>query len=623
MDLVVKLAGELSAARTRASRRRDSGVTSTSHGGPTIDAEEHAAAESFARVFRPEDFLRKADVEDDIGELLCSAVEDAAEVIAYSQNVSCSEKEWLIHLVSAAPFALSRDDGSAKRVAPPRVRVSACRVVSIFARAASEKAAAVSMLVSAGVLRSIISAMADSDDDVAGAAASATLAIAIGSEAGLANVIALRGGETGNGASESTNNGKVVSTDAAAALDFDASDASVGLFLLLTRDRRVSSIVRLRCLEVAAKIAMQTTHGANALVGAGFVPSFVAELSRSDDVLAVLGTLELCGDLLSAQGMCDARALAVPILECIIKLASVSADAGGVSRDLSIVARAMSVLARCVARSSFDDKHMVVAVLSSGLDPRMTESLAEEEGVQLAEASASAFGELGLAECADVVDMAMTTTVVAGRLSFIALAGFGSVESQMGAMHSLAAMIGADRPGSAILSDDAELKLRQAVLAATAVASPNSSVAQLLLGRLQRSDPEKRIAMYRFLAPMCSRQWFVVLVCEDEEFVQRICDVDSESGLSMQNFRHSVVLSTKASLDAIFETTHSTANDDNTMAMENGHASVPVTTPASEPTITARLDRARQLIIAAARNGPLGHGRGSEAAAPVVAMDVG
>ena len=113
MDLVVKLAGELSAARTRASRRRDSGVTSTSHGGPTIDAEEHAAAESFARVFRPEDFLRKADVEDDIGELLCSAVEDAAEVIAYSQNVSCSEKEWLIHLVSAAPFALSRDDGSA------------------------------------------------------------------------------------------------------------------------------------------------------------------------------------------------------------------------------------------------------------------------------------------------------------------------------------------------------------------------------------------------------------------------------------------------------------------------------------------------------------------------------
>ena len=384
MDLVVKLAGELSAARTRASRRRDSGVTSTSHGGPTIDAEEHAAAESFARVFRPEDFLRKADVEDDIGELLCSAVEDAAEVIAYSQNVSCSEKEWLIHLVSAAPFALSRDDGSAKRVAPPRVRVSACRVVSIFARAASEKAAAVSMLVSAGVLRSIISAMADSDDDVAGAAASATLAIAIGSEAGLANVIALRGGETGNGASESTNNGKVMSTDAAAALDFDASDASVGLFLLLTRDRRVSSIVRLRCLEVAAKIAMQTTHGANALVGAGFVPSFVAELSRSDDVLAVLGTLELCGDLLSAQGMCDARALAVPILECIIKLASVSADAGGVSRDLSIVARAMSVLARCVARSSFDDKHMVVAVLSSGLDPRMTESLAEEEGVQLA-----------------------------------------------------------------------------------------------------------------------------------------------------------------------------------------------------------------------------------------------
>ena len=35
-------------------------------------------------------------------------------------------------------------------------------------------------------------------------------------------------------------------------------------------------------------------------------------------------------------------------------------------------------------------------------------------------------------------------------------------------MHALAAMIGADRPGRAILSEDAELKLKQAIIAAAA-----------------------------------------------------------------------------------------------------------------------------------------------------------
>ena len=67
------LAEELSAARTRASRRRDSGTTSTSHSGPAVDAEELAAAESFSLVFRPEDFLRKADVEDDVAAVATDA----------------------------------------------------------------------------------------------------------------------------------------------------------------------------------------------------------------------------------------------------------------------------------------------------------------------------------------------------------------------------------------------------------------------------------------------------------------------------------------------------------------------------------------------------------------------
>ena len=386
-------------------------------------------------------------------------------------------------------------------------------------------------------------------------------------------------------------------TEAGTASAEGSRDVSESMFVSLTKDTRASSTVRTRCLDVAVKVATQSPGGADAIVEAGIVNSFIAELSRSNDVLAVLSTLELCGDLLGAEGICEKKALAIPLFEAIIKLASVGGDVH--QRDVTIVSRAMTVLARTVAKSNFEDKHLVVTVLSSGLDPRVTENMGDA-GQQLAEASASAFGELGLAESIDIVDMAMTTTVVAGRLSYIALAG-GTNDIQINAMHALAAMIGADRPGRAILSEDAELKLKQAIIAAAACASPNTTVVDLLLSRLRGADSEKRISLYRFLAPMCCRMWFMLMVCENIEFVRRIIDVGAETGLNMQHWRHSVVISMKSTMDEIIELVPS----------GNGNGAHAET-----------LSIASTLFSNAVRQGPLGTGH-EIPSAPVVAMDMG
>ena len=119
--------------------------------------------------------------------------------------------------------------------------------------------------------------------------------------------------------------------------------------------------------------------------------------------------------------------------------------------------------------------------------------------------------------------------------------------------------------------------------------------------RLRGAAPEKRISLYRFLAPMCCRAWFMLMVCENIEFVRRIIDVGSESGLSMQHWRHSVVISMKSTIDEILKTAPASNGD-------GAHMET--------------LGVASTLFGNAVRQGPLGNGRAAYAA-PVVAMDMG
>ena len=95
--------------------------------------------------------------------------------------------------------------------------------------------------------------------------------------------------------------------------------------------------------------------------------------------------------------------------------------------------------------------------------------------------------------------------------------------------------------------------------------------------------------------------WFMLMVCENIEFVRRIIDVGAETGLNMQHWRHSVVISMKSTMDEIIELVPS----------GNGNGAHAET-----------LSIASTLFSNAVRQGPLGTGH-EIPAAPVVAMDMG
>lgn len=213
-------------------------------------------------------------------------------------------------------------------------------------------------------------------------------------------------------------------------------------------------------------------------------------------------------------------------------------------------------------------------------------------------------------------------TVVAGRLSHIALSAPGGRgnSNMVSAMHSLAALIGADRPGSAaILCDDAELNLKKSLIAATAMHGGMdcdiTDLPILLRRRLAHADAEVRVSIYRFLAPMSCRPWFVSAIISERDLslLNRIVDVHSEHGLTMQHWRHAVVLTVKKTMDTSFVDIPG-----------NGaiHESV---NGGGEHTMSTRQRaeaEARQMLARAVQYGPLRGGE-HEVAAPVVAMDTG
>lgn len=378
----------------------------------------------------------------------------------------------------------------------PLTRQLSCKAISqLLENSDKDEGVSVQVIVEHGVWPSIVACLADSDESVATAAAEAVKNLA-----------------------KSTHGLELI---------FPAK-AEEGT-LLKEFAMSSSSMVRIRILAIIAALFGISDEAATAVHRSGLLGMFEQELNSTTDMLATLNVLEVLYEIVTTP-IAAKFLLTKSLLQRLAATISNSAvDSLLRSRSITISARLLSSDGIYSAVDEFDVKNAVQAI---DLDlERLKATDSNEREIAL-----DALGQIGTVMRG--AEFLLCNTPPTARHAVDATCFRGWRNIQLAGTHALASISGQERGESTqLLNGQAETCLRNLIYAAAENSSKHSPSG--LLWSLLQQDPEIRLAAYRLITGLVTRQWCLWEVCAKQEIINLVTDPHSESTKIGMEFRHS------------------------------------------------------------------------------------
>ena len=302
-------------------------------------------------------------------------------------------------------------------------------------------------------------------------------------------------------------------------------------------------ILRIRALELVADVGGVSEAAAATVIDKGMLDQFLTEVRNTDDLLTCVNVLELAGQLalrVPAAGRMLLHALSGtlcdmaddPVLDANIKLQAMKTLGHMVASTASWV-RAPSQENRLMGAFNRIAKSMKVAL--GGLDTEFKISTLD------------ALAEFGRTrDGASLVCMSPENLV--GALADAALNHLAPGPMQLAALHTLAAVAGAERVQGEghkfchdVLDPAADHVLRETLYTATAAKEHPATPAEELHVLLERPFADLRVAAYRLISALAARPWAANEICGHGKLFARLVDPLKENERSGCEWRHTCV----------------------------------------------------------------------------------
>ncbi|KMZ73462.1 putative 26S proteasome non-ATPase regulatory subunit [Zostera marina] len=289
-----------------------------------------------------------------------------------------------------------------------------------------------------------------------------------------------------------------------------------------------SFLARVRILALIAKLFSISISVATMVYDSNLLNLYEAEISNTDDMLMCLSALELLYEL--AESPHSIRfLLKTTLLQLLSSLISNN------SIDSTLRSRAFLLTGKLLSASdtySVVDETSVKDTLLA-IDERL--EMLKDENTDECESALEALGQVGTSINGATL-LFMSPSPVARHVVYSAFSkqGRGVV---LAALHALGIIAGIDRSDSRILlCSTAEDCLRQLIYKA-AVNSSKLTPSALILSVL-RKEPEIRLAAYRLISALITRQWFLIEVCSKHEIIDIVSDSHIETSKNGMDYRY-------------------------------------------------------------------------------------
>ncbi|XP_057831636.2 uncharacterized protein LOC131042307 isoform X2 [Cryptomeria japonica] len=301
-----------------------------------------------------------------------------------------------------------------------------------------------------------------------------------------------------------------------------------------------SSLVRIRILSIAAALFSISSETAAAVYQSGLLNMFEQELNSTSDMLATLNLLELLYEFAATPNGAKYLLTKNTLHRLAATISNSSVDSMLRSRAMMICARLLSLDSVYSAVDELDVKNVIQAIDMNLELLKFTES-------NECEIALNSLGQIGLVM--QGAELLLCSAPPTARHVIDAAFSRQGRNIQMAGTHALADISGVERSQSTLLlNDQAESCLRNLIYTAAENSSMRSP--SNLFWSLLQQEPEVRLAVYRLIAGLVTRPWCLWEVCSKQEIINFVTNPFSETTKEGMEFRHSCCVAINNSLMA-------------------------------------------------------------------------
>ncbi|RWR89140.1 26S proteasome non-ATPase regulatory subunit 5 [Cinnamomum micranthum f. kanehirae] len=312
---------------------------------------------------------------------------------------------------------------------------------------------------------------------------------------------------------------------------------------------RCSSLARIRVLALIVKLFSISSLVASAVYDSKLLGLLEAEVNNKSDMLTTLSALELLYELAeSPHGIKFVlKTTLLQLLTSIISNASLEPILR--SRAILISGRLLSSddTFRVVDESSknYSVEPEGVRTTLLAIDARL--ELLKDQHADECESAFDALGQIG-ASIQGAALLLSTPSPVARHVVEVAFDRKGSGK-QLAALHALANISGENRSEDSIMLNDGAEECLRSLVYATAASSSKLTPSGLFLSLLQQGS-EIRLAAYRVIAGLVTRQWCLLEICSKQDIINIVTDAHMETAKKGMEARFKCCTAINKSLSA-------------------------------------------------------------------------
>lgn len=299
-----------------------------------------------------------------------------------------------------------------------------------------------------------------------------------------------------------------------------------------------SSLVRIRIFSVIAFLFKHSKQAVPAIKESGILGVLELELSNGSDVLAQMNALELLHEIAvtpdGARFLTDGGLLQ----QLVSIMGSNRVDALVRSQSIMIGARLISPEGPLSSLVSKEDGLKIVKIIDTFL-----RTLEGSESREM-EAAIDALGRIGMSKLGAEL-LFQSSPPVAQHIVQVAFTRKGGSEQLVG-IHALASVAGSERTEGPVLSEQAEVSLKDLIFTELERLS-KWSLSDLVHWLLEQAY-EMRLAAYRLIVPLAARSWFLLNICSNKDIVNFLTDPHVEQAKEGMEWRHSCCVAISSSL---------------------------------------------------------------------------
>lgn len=300
-----------------------------------------------------------------------------------------------------------------------------------------------------------------------------------------------------------------------------------------------SSLVRIRIFSVIAFLFKHSKQAVPAIKESGILRVLELELKNESDVLAQMNALELLHEIAvtpdGARFLTDGGLLQ----EMVSIMGSNRVDALVRSQSMMIGARLISPEGPLPSLVSKEDGLKIVEIIDTFL--RTFEGFESREK----EAAIDALGRIGMSKLGAEL-LFQSSPPVAQHIVQVAFTRKGGSSEQLVGIHALASVAGSERTEGPVLSEQAEVSLKDLIFTELERLS-KWSLSDLIHWLLEQAY-EMRLAAYRLIVPLAVRSWFLLNICSNKDIVNFLTDPHVEQAKEGMEWRHSCCVAISSSL---------------------------------------------------------------------------